>query len=266
MVSIDLSGKNVLITGAGGGIGGGIADVFAKAGAKVYVADWKMENAEKKAAEIVKNGGNAVPVMLDVTKKDNIDAVVDKIVADDGKIDNLVTCAGACYNIPFMQTTEDQLRTLLDINLISVNNTCQAVLKHMIPKKYGKIVNIQSSASREGHPLTSHYAASKFGVMGLTQSIALSVAKENINVNGLCPGFIDTQLGAQQGSNLWDVLMKAYGQPKEQMLQTLVAKTVPMGRMQTPEDVGYAALFLCSDMAENITAQSLNIDGGMKLD
>jgi NAD(P)-dependent dehydrogenase (short-subunit alcohol dehydrogenase family) len=92
------------------------------------------------------------------------------------------------------------------------------------------------------------------------------VAKENINVNGLCPGFIDTQLGAQQGSNLWDVLMKAYGQPKEQMLQTLVAKTVPMGRMQTPEDVGYAALFLCSDMAENITAQSLNIDGGMKLD
>ena len=159
MVSIDLSGKNVLITGAGGGIGGGIADVFAKAGAKVYVADWKMENAEKKAAEIVKNGGNAVPVMLDVTKKDNIDAVVDKIVADDGKIDNLVTCAGACYNIPFMQTTEDQLRTLLDINLISVNNTCQAVLKHMIPKKYGKIVNIQSSASREGHPLNQRSAA-----------------------------------------------------------------------------------------------------------
>jgi NAD(P)-dependent dehydrogenase (short-subunit alcohol dehydrogenase family) len=265
MVNFDFTGQNVLITGAGGGIGGGIADVFAKAGAKVYVADWKLENAEKKAAEIKAAGGEAVPVLLDVTKKEQIDAAVDKIVADDGRIDNLVTCAGAMYNVPYMNTTEEQLRTLLDINLISVNNTCQAVLRHMIPRKQGKIVNVQSSASREGHPLCAHYAASKFGVMGLTQSIALSVAKENINVNGLCPGFIDTQLGAQQNSNLWDVLMKNWGKSKEEMMSVLVARDVPMGRLQTPEDIGNAALFLCSDYAKNITAQSLNIDGGMKL-
>ncbi|MBQ1334620.1 MAG: SDR family oxidoreductase [Clostridia bacterium] len=265
MVNFDFTGQNVLITGAGGGIGGGIADVFAKAGAKVYVADWKLENAEKKAAEIKAAGGEAVPVLLDVTKKEQIDAAVDKIAADDGRIDNLVTCAGAMYNVPYMNTTEEQLRTLLDINLISVNNTCQAVLRHMIPRKQGKIVNVQSSASREGHPLCAHYAASKFGVMGLTQSIALSVAKENINVNGLCPGFIDTQLGAQQNSNLWDVLMKNWGKSKEEMMSVLVARDVPMGRLQTPEDIGNAALFLCSDYAKNITAQSLNIDGGMKL-
>ena len=169
------------------------------------------------------------------------------------------------YNVPYMDTTDEQLRTLLEINLIAVNNTCQAALKHMVPRKEGKIVNIQSSASREGHPLTAHYAASKFGAMGLTQSIALAVAKENINVNGICPGFIDTQLGAQQGSNLWDVLMKSWGKTKEEMLGALLEKNVPMGRMQAPEDVGYAALFLCSDYAKNITAQSLNVDGGMKL-
>ncbi|MBR2743136.1 MAG: SDR family oxidoreductase [Clostridia bacterium] len=266
MVSIDMSGKNVLITGAGGGIGGGIADVFAKAGAKVYVADWKFENAQRKADEIKAAGGEAIPLMLDVTKKDDIYAAVDKIAAEDGRIDNLVTCAGAMYNVPYMKTTEEQLRTLLEINLISVNNTCQAVLRHMIPRKEGKIVNVQSSASREGHPLCAHYAASKFGVMGLTQSIALSVTGDNINVNGLCPGFIDTQLGAQQNSNLWDVLMKNWGKSKEEMMSVLVARDIPMQRLQTPEDIGYAALFLCSDMAKNITAQSLNIDGGMKLD
>ena len=265
MVTIDMTGKNVLVTGAGGGIGGGIADVFAKAGAKVYVADWKMETAEKKAAEIKAAGGIAVPVLLDVTKNDQIIAVIDKIVADDGKIDNLVTCAGAMYNVPFMETTEEQFRTILDINLISVSNTCQAALKHMLPRKEGKIVNIQSSSSREGHPRCSHYASSKFGVMGLTQSIALAVAKDNINVNGLCPGFIDTQLGAQQNSNLWDVLMRDWGKSKEDMMDTLINSMVPMGRPQTPEDIGNATLFLCSEYARNITAQSLNIDGGMKL-
>jgi len=266
MVTIDMTGKNVLITGAGGGIGGGIADVFAEAGAKVYVADWKMENAEKKAAEITAKGQIAVPVRLDVTDKEAIYALIDKIVADDGAIDNVVTCAGACYNIPYMKTTSEQFRTLFEINLLSVNDTCQAALNHMIPRKQGKIVNIQSASSREGSAICSHYSSTKFGVMGLTQSIALAVAKENINVNGICPGFIDTQLGSQQGSNLWDVLMKNWGKTKEEMLDTLVAKQVPMGRMQDPEDVGYAALFLCSDMAKNITAQSLNVDGGMKLD
>ena len=130
MVKIDMTGKNVLITGAGGGIGGGIADVFAEAGAKVYVADWKIENAEKKANEIKAKGQSAVPVLLDVTKKDDIYALIDKIVADDGKIDNVVTCAGACYNVPYMNTTDEQFRTILEINLLSVNNTCQAALKH----------------------------------------------------------------------------------------------------------------------------------------
>ncbi|MBQ1334794.1 MAG: SDR family oxidoreductase [Clostridia bacterium] len=265
MVTIDMSGKNVLITGAGGGIGGGIADVFAEAGAKVYVADWKMENAEKKAAEITEKGGNAVPVLLDVTKKDDIYALIDKIVKDDGGIDNLVTCAGACYNIPYMKTTDEQFRTLLEINLLSVNNTCQAALNHMVPKKAGKIVNIQSASSREGSPICSHYSSSKFGVMGLTQSIALAVAKEGINVNGICPGIIDTQLGAQQGSNLVDVIINSSGQSRDAVLQSLVDRNIPMGHFQTPEDVGYAALFLCSDYAKNITGQSLNVDGGMRL-
>ena len=135
----------------------------------------------------------------------------------------------------------------------------------MVPRKQGKIVNIQSASSREGSAICSHYSSSKFGVMGLTQSIALAVAKEGINVNGICPGLIVTGLGNQQGSNLWDVISKSTGQPREAVLKSLVEKNVPMGRYQTPEDVGYAALFLCSDYAQNITGQSLNVDGGMRL-
>jgi len=265
MVTIDMTGKNVLITGAGGGIGGGIADVFAEAGAKVYVADWKMENAEKKAAEITAKGQIAVPVRLDVTDKEAIYALIDKIVADDGAIDNVVTCAGACYNIPYMKTTSEQFRTLFEINLLSVNDTCQAALNHMIPRKQGKIVNIQSASSREGSAICSHYSSTKFGVMGLTQSIALAVAKENINVNGICPGMIPTDLGKQQDSNLVDVVVKSSGKSAEDVMAGLLAANVPMGRWQTAEDIGYAALFLCSDYAKNITGQSLNVDGGMRL-
>ena len=120
MVTIDMKGKVTLVTGAGGGIGGGIAHVFAQAGSKVYVADLKFENAKAKADELVAKGYDAIPVALDVTNKEQIYELIDKIVADNGKIDNLITSAGIMYNVPYMQSTDEQLRRTLEINLISV--------------------------------------------------------------------------------------------------------------------------------------------------
>ncbi|MBQ1334795.1 MAG: SDR family oxidoreductase [Clostridia bacterium] len=264
MVNFDFTGKNVLISGAGGGIGGGIADVFAKAGAKVYVADWLEENAKKKADEINANGGKAVAVKLDVTDLKAIEDTMKMIVDADGGIDNLVTCAGVMYNKPYMMTKPEEMKLTLDVNLVSVDNLCHEALKYMIPKKAGKIVNIQSASSRLGNPNSAHYAASKFGVMGLTQSIALAVAKENINVNGICAGLVVTGLGDQQNSSTITMYMKARNCTREEALEALKTFS-PMGRFQTPEDMGNAALFLCSDYAQNITGQSLNVDCGMRL-
>ena len=130
----------------------------------------------------------------------------------------------------------------------------------MLPRKFGRIVNIASAASRKGGPTGTHYAASKFGVIGLSQSIALNVAKEGIRINCVCPGFVHT--------NILDRLFKGMSQTQgiteEQAAQAIYSK-IPMGIPQLPEDIGNAALFLCSDLSDKITGQALNVDGAFRM-
>jgi len=264
MISIDMKGKVTLVTGAGGGIGGGIADVFTKAGAKVYVADLDLDEAKTKAAQIRNDGFSAEAVRLDVTKKDDIYALMDSIVKENGKIDHLINCAGIAYSKPYMESNDEEFRITLEVNLLGVNNCCQAALTHMIPRKEGKIVNILSASSRQGGDFYAHYSASKFGALGLTQSIGLAAARHNINVNGICPGLIITKIGEKQGGGLVEQMARYSGKPEEQMRENL-KKGIPMRRFQTGEDIGNMSLFLCSDLAKNITCQAINVCGGMRM-
>lgn len=264
MIGMDMTGKVTLVTGAGGGIGGGIADVFAEAGSKVYVADMSFQAASLKAQQIKDKGFLAEAVALDVTKKDDIYAIIDKIVKDNAKIDNLITSAGIMYNKNYMETSDEEFRKVLEVNLLAVNNCCQAALIHMLPRKEGKIVNILSASSRQGSDFYSHYSASKFGTMGLTQSIALAVAKDNINVNGICPGVVLTTLGQKTGGGLAELRAKQLGTTPEN-IEEAIRQSIPMKRFQTSEDIGNIALFLCSDLAKNITGQAINVCGGMRL-
>lgn len=264
MIEIDMTGKVTLVTGAAGGIGGGIADIFAKAGAKVYVADLELEDARAKSGQINASGWLAEAVRLDVTKKDEIIAVIDHIVKENGKIDHLINCAGIAYNKPYMESSDEEFRKTLEINLVGVNNCCQAVLKQMIPRKEGKIVNILSASSRQGSDFFTHYSSSKFGLMGLTQGIGLAAARHNINVNGICPGIIETRIGEKQGGGLVEQMARYSGKPEEQMKEN-IRRTIPLRRFQTGEDIGHLALFLCSDLAQNITCQAINVCGGMRM-
>jgi meso-butanediol dehydrogenase / (S,S)-butanediol dehydrogenase / diacetyl reductase len=264
MIGMDMTGKITLITGAGGGIGGGIADVFARAGSKVYAADLELEDARKKAEQIKRGGYIAEAVALDVTNKDDIYALIDLIVKENGKIDNLITCAGISYNRPYMESTDAEFRKTLEVNLLGVNNCCQAALIHMIPRREGKIVNIESASARQGSDFYTHYSASKFGVLGLTQGIGLAAARHNINVNGICPGVIETTLGQKQGGGMVQQASKYSGKPEEQVKEG-IRKAIPLRRFQTGEDIGNMALFLCSDLARNITCQSINVCGGMRM-
>ncbi len=264
MIGIDMTGRVTLVTGAGGGIGGGIAEVFAKAGALVYAADLELEDARAKAGQIAAQGLLARAVRLDVTKKSDINALVDQIVKESGKIDHLINCAGIAYSKPYMESNEDEFRKTLEVNLIGVNNCCQAVLKQMIPRREGKIVNILSASSRQGSDFYTHYSSSKFAALGLTQGIGMAAARHNINVNGICPGIIETRIGEKQGGSLTQQMAKYSGKPEEQMREN-IKKTIPLRRFQSGEDIGHTALFLCSDLAKNITCQAINVCGGMRM-
>lgn len=264
MIGMDMTGKVTLITGAGGGIGGGIADVFAKAGSLVYVADLELEDAKAKAQQIRAQGLLAQAVRLDVTNKNEIHAVIDSIVKENGKIDHLINCAGIGYNKPYMESSDDEFRKTLEVNLIGANNCCQTVMKRMIPRKEGKIVNILSASSRQGSDFFTHYSSSKFGLLGLTQGVGMAAAKHNINVNGICPGIIETKIGEKQGGGLVEQMSKYSGKPEEMMRES-IRRTIPLRRFQTGEDIGHMALFLCSDLAKNITCQAINVCGGMRM-
>lgn len=260
MIGIDLSGKNVLITGATGGMGAGITRQYAKAGAKVYMTDINAPKLEELKSQFASEGLTVFPQKLDVTNEDEVKNTVNSIAAADGKIDILCYAAGIIYVRHYMESTVAELRRSLEVNLVGLDSCCRAVLEHMIPARQGKIVAICSAASREGKPNIAHYSASKFGDHGLLQSIALSVAEYGINVNGLCPGFV-----------MSDMFYKFYAEQKEKegrdwsYYEELTKNALPMKRFQTGEDIGNAAVFFSSEMSCNITGQLLNVDGAMHL-
>lgn len=260
MKKIDMSGMVTIVTGGAGVIGGGIAKAFAEAGSKVYVADLNKNAANAFADALVQKGMKAEGVELNVADSAMINRVVDMIAKKEGHIDHLINVAGMIISKPYMDATEADMKQSMDINLVSVDSMCRAVLRHMLPRKSGKIVNVASIAGRHGGDLLAQYSASKFAEIGLTQSIALAVAKSNINVNAICPGFIMSPIQEK----LIEERAKADGKTIEEIWEVQNSR-IPMYRFQTGEDMGNACLFLASDMAKNITGQALNVDGGIRL-
>ncbi|NLW79035.1 MAG: SDR family oxidoreductase [Ruminococcaceae bacterium] len=260
MISIDFSGKNVLLTGAGGGIGAGIARAYAKAGAHVHMSDLKMEMMDGVVAEFKAAGYSYTAHPLDVTNEAMVQKLVDDIVAKDGKLDILCCCAGINVQKPYMMITSEEFDRVLAVNLVGMHKCIQAALKHMMPRGEGKIVNIASDSTRKGTPIMTPYSASKFGVQSLTQSVALTAAASNINVNAICPGLLETAMGEE----LYEMMETLQGVPREQMRQAMLS-SMPLGRFQVPDDIGNAAVFLSSDLAVNITGQALNVNGGRSM-
>ncbi|NLW79036.1 MAG: SDR family oxidoreductase [Ruminococcaceae bacterium] len=260
MINIDFTGKNVLLTGAGGGIGGGIARAYAKAGARVHLADLKLEAMDRIVAEFKAAGYNYATHALDVTDEPAVNKLVESIVAEDGKLDMLCNCAGIVANAYYMDTTAETFEKVLAVNLVGMHKCIQAALKHMLPAGAGKIVNIASASTRKGVATQSAYSASKFGVQSLTQSVALTAAASNINVNAICPGLVFDNSGMYESTV--SMIKKRLGTDSEEKTLEVMKSWLPTRRFQTPDDIGNAAVFLSSDLAVNITGQALNVDGG----
>ena len=252
-----LSGKTALVTGAGGGIGAEICRSFAEEGASVAVADIDMEAARRVAAGITGAGGRAAAIAFDVTDAGATGEVADRTEIELGPIDIWVNNAGVSSIIPFLDCTDELWNDTLRINLTGTFIGCREAIGRMLPRKRGVILNMSSQSGKRGSSHYAAYCASKFGIIGLTQSLAVEFASSGIRVNALCPGVVMTPL--------WEAMKADYaakrGIKPEEVIPYL-EKRIPMGRLCTPADISAAAVFLASDESAYITGEAINISGG----
>jgi len=255
-----LAGKSAIITGAGRGIGKATALRFAREGADILGPDLDQETSQQTAKEIQALGRRGVPLHMDVRRLAEIERMVATAMREFGKIDILVNNAGiTLVRDPLRLTEEDWDRTL-SINAKATFFCMQAVAREMVKRKSGVILNAASISGRSGKPMLVDYCASKFAVVGMTQSMALALAKHGIRVNAVAPGIVDTDMWASIDRE-WSALE---GQPLGTMKRTRVA-SIPLGRIETPEDVASLYAFLASDEASYITGQTYNVCGGLQL-
>jgi NAD(P)-dependent dehydrogenase (short-subunit alcohol dehydrogenase family) len=285
------TGKTAIVTGAGQGIGRGVALRLAREGASIVVAEYNPDTAAATAAEIEAMGQQALAYPIDISDTNAVLEMVAKVVTEFGHIDILVNNAGLVQTKPMMELTEEDWDRVVNVNqrgfffllqtvaaqmikqvpeslqtqapsdIVSIKKSDQdSLAEDSLAASYGKIVNLSSVSGRRGRPLATHYAATKAAVISITQSAALALAPYRINVNAICPGVVPTPM--------WEKIDATRGQlfgakPGEAIAAFI--QTVPLKRAATPEDIAGAVSFFCSSDADYITGQALNVDGGFEM-
>jgi 2-hydroxycyclohexanecarboxyl-CoA dehydrogenase len=244
-----LQDKIAIVTGAGQGIGRGIAAKLAAEGATVAVADINENTAAGTAAAL---GGGAVGIPTDVTSRESVAALVSQVREAFGRIDVLVNNAGWDKIGPFTDSDPADWDRIVHINLYGVLHTCHAVLPVMAAQGHGKVVNIASDAGRVGSSGEAVYSAAKGGIIAFTKTIAREMARQQINCNVVCPGPTDTALFASIGGD----------NPK---LRDALIKSIPFRRLAQPEDLANVVAFLASDEAGYVTGQTVSVSGGLTM-
>jgi NAD(P)-dependent dehydrogenase (short-subunit alcohol dehydrogenase family) len=256
-----LQGKVALVTGAGRGMGAVIASKLAEYGATVAVSDADSAAAKAVSAKLNDGGLTTRAYEYDVRRWEAAQRIAAAVDSDLGGVDILVNNAGVSKIVPFLDLDEAEWDRLMNINLKGVFLTCRAVLPGMVKRKRGgRVINMGSVLSKLGEANFAHYAASKFGVLGLTQTISAEMARHGITANTVCPGIVITPL--------WEDLFKQAVDSKafedEGAVRDFLDSRIPLGRPQPAEDVAEMVAYLASDLARNITGGSFHVDGGMQ--
>ncbi|NIY78966.1 MAG: 3-oxoacyl-[acyl-carrier-protein] reductase [Rhodobacteraceae bacterium] len=242
----DLTGKNALITGASGGIGGAIAKALYDAGATVALSGTRVEPLEALAAEL---GERAHVLPCNLSDKEAVEALPKQAAEVMGSVDILVNNAGITRDNLFMRMSDDEWESVLNVNLTSTMRLCKGVLRGMMKARWGRIVNISSIVGATGNPGQGNYAASKAGMVGMSKSLAYEVATRGITVNCVAPGFIATAMTD-----------KLTIDQKEK-----INAQIPSARMGTPEEIAAAVVYLASQEAGYTTGTTLHVNGGMAM-
>ena len=261
-MELNLEEKVAIITGGARGLGESFVQGFIQEKVNVVIGDVLIEEAKAMATKLTSTDVKVIAVKTDVSRKADADNLVATTLAEFGKIDILVNAAGVVGDYDFVDLEEEEWDRIMDINAKGTYLVAKAVVPHMIGQKYGKIINISSRAGKQGAPTNAHYSASKFAVVGLTQSLAKALAPHNINVNAICPGIIRTYQ--------WEVLLEARskrtGIPKEELFSQTVKEVTPLGRPVEPVDIANMVLFLSSEVSRNITGETMSVNGGSYMD
>jgi len=253
-----LEGKVAIVTGAGRGIGRAIALRLARDGADVLVCDIDAASAAGTAQEVIALGRRAVGIHTDVTVRSQTRDMVDRALSELGRVDILVNNAGVVQVKSWLELDDNDIDSLFAVNVKGVIFASQAVAPHLMAQRSGRVINIASLASKIGRPLYAHYSASKAAVVNLTKAMAMFFAPYGVTCNSVCPGIVDTKM--------WEYLDEALGPIEGRAKGETIAQrrtTIPLGRLEVPEDVANVVAFLASADSAYMTGQSLLVDGGI---
>jgi NAD(P)-dependent dehydrogenase (short-subunit alcohol dehydrogenase family) len=257
-----LDGSNInrvaVVTGAGRGIGKGVATSLATAGMAVAVLDVFMEGAEATAKEIQRAGGHADAYKCDVRNRDEVFECVRAVEQDLGAPNVLVNNAGIYNSSDLVSVNPGDWMDMIQVNLTGAFWCSQAIAPHLMQTSHGRIVNIASTGAKIGWEKNHAYCASKSGLLGLTRTLALELARYGATVNSVCPGNTNTDMMTSVDADI----CRENGWPAGQFVETVKAR-IPMGRLAHPGDIAELVLFLCSKQAQFITGQAINVDGGL---
>ena len=255
-----LENKVAIVTGAGTGLGRMMSQVMAREGASICIVDINPQGAEETKELIEKQNGKAFTINCDVTNKAQVTEMVAETINTFGTVDILVNNAGIVAFVPIIEMEEETWDKTMTVNVKSTFLCSQAVLPHMIEKRYGRIINMSSQAGKQGSALTSAYAASKHAVIGFTQSLAKEAGAYGITANAICPGSAQTEML----DRYFAAKSKLAGHDIQEYKSSFIS-SIPLKRLATSEEVANAALFLASDEAAYITGIGLNVAGGTAL-